>query len=134
EHVRQRLNWDADAAHVVELRDGGGAGNYVAIAIAFEHVTEVFTAIGELRKTAEHVADIAVRAARAYLRATAPVGEHLLDQLLVPLAVAAGGELRATTWSGHAEAQRMLLRVWFGRDLDVARTDDGVRVRVPPMT
>jgi RNA 3'-terminal phosphate cyclase (ATP) len=134
EVVRQRLNWDADAAHVVELRDGGGGGNCVAITIAFEHVTEVFTAIGELRKPAEQIAANAAHAARAYLRATAPAGEHLCDQLLVPLALAAGGELRAMAWSGHAEAQRLLLRAWFARDVEVTRADDGVRVRVPAMT
>jgi len=75
-----------------------------------------------------------VRLARAYLRATAPVGEHLCDQLLVPLALAAGGELRTVAWTQHAASQRTLLRAWFERDVEVTRGDDGVHVRVPAMT
>jgi RNA 3'-terminal phosphate cyclase len=68
-----------------------------------------------------------------YLQATAPVGEPLLDQLLVPLARTAGRELRALAWTPHAEVQRLLLRAWSERDITVERGGDGARVRVPAM-
>ncbi len=59
---------------------------------------------------------------------------HLCDQLLVPLALGAGGGLRTTAWTAHAGSQRHLLGRWFGRDLEVEPGDDGVRVGVPAMT
>jgi RNA 3'-terminal phosphate cyclase (ATP) len=132
--IRQRLNWDPGDTRVEELHDDGGPGTYAAIALVYEHVTAVFTAIGDLRTTARRVGDTVAHAARAYLRATAPADAYLCDQLLVPLALAAGGELRATGWSDHAEAQRLLLRRWFARDVTVTRDERGVHVRVPAMT
>lgn len=130
--VLDALTWAPEHGRIVRL-ESAGPGNYVAIALGFAHVTEVVIAIGEKQTRAEQVAATALADARAYLRGTAPVGEHLCDQLLVPLALAAGGEFRAITWSAHAESQRALLRTWFERDLAVTRTDDGVHVAVPPM-
>jgi RNA 3'-terminal phosphate cyclase (ATP) len=128
------LTWPEADGQIVHLDDCAGPGNYVAIELGFARVTELLIAIGDKQTRAEQVAAAALTEARAYLRSTAPVGEHLCDQLLVPLALAAGGELRAVTWSAHAEAQRALLRTWFGRDVIVDRADDGVRVTVPAMT
>lgn len=56
-----------------------------------------------------------------------------LDQLLVPLALTARGELRALRWTPHAEAQRELLRSWFARDIEVVTDDRGAHVKVPAM-
>jgi RNA 3'-terminal phosphate cyclase (ATP) len=71
-----------------------GPGNFVALELEFAHVTEVVTAFGERRLSAERVARSAVDAAQRYLAAEAPVGEHLADQLMVPLALLAGGTYR----------------------------------------
>jgi RNA 3'-terminal phosphate cyclase (ATP) len=128
-----RLNWEADPRAITSIDDSDGPGNLVEAIVRYEHVTEVATAIGEHGRTAERVAGSCAEVMRRYLRASAPVDEFLLDQLLVPLALAAGGELRAVRWTPHAEAQRELLRTWFGRDIDVSRGDDGVRVVVPAM-
>jgi len=133
--VLDRMNWTVADGEVLTRRDSTSPGNYVAISLHFDHVTEVAVALGERARPAEQVAAAAVSDIQAYLRSTAPVGEHLCDQLIVPLALTAGGELRATGWSAHAESQRELLRRWFERDVDVVRDDDGaVRVRVPAMT
>jgi len=131
--VKKRLNWELDPAAIVVVEDSEGPGNFVETVVRYEHVTEVVTAIGERDRSSEQVANRCADAMQRYLRATAPVGEHLLDQLLVPLALTAGGELRAIRWTPHAEAQRELLRAWFGRDVEVARREDGVRVTVPAM-
>jgi RNA 3'-terminal phosphate cyclase (ATP) len=128
-----RLNWQLEPDATV-VGDCDGPGNLVEATVRYANVTEVVTAIGERDRSAEQVANRCAEAVQRYLRATASVGEHLLDQLLVPLALTAGGELRAIRWTPHAEAQRELLRAWFGRDLEIARGDDGVRVTVPTMS
>ncbi|HEY0254606.1 MAG TPA: RNA 3'-terminal phosphate cyclase [Kofleriaceae bacterium] len=127
-----RLNWERGAVSACDTSDS--PGNFVEAKISFANVTELSTAIGERGRTAERVAHECADEMRRYLRATAPVGEYLLDQLLVPLALSAGGELRAIRWTPHAEAQRELLRTWFDRDLEIVRGDDGVRVTIPRMT
>ena len=55
-------------------------------------MTEVFTGFGEKGVSAEQVAKGAVERARIYLASPVAVGRHLADQLLLPLALAGGGE------------------------------------------
>jgi len=128
-----RMNWEADPRSIVSIDDSAGPGNLIEATVRYEHVTEVVTSIGERERSAEQVANRCADELQGYLRTTAPVGEHLLDQLLVPMALTRGGELRAIRWTPHAEAQRELLRAWFDRDLEVERREDGVRVIVPAM-
>jgi RNA 3'-terminal phosphate cyclase (ATP) len=49
-----------------------------------------FNGLGELRKPAEKVVDEAVEAYEAFERSGAAVDCHLADQILLPLALAAG--------------------------------------------
>jgi RNA 3'-terminal phosphate cyclase (ATP) len=133
--VLDRMNWSASDGEVVVRQDSTGPGNYVAATVRFERVTEVVVALGERSRTSEHVAGLVVDELRAYLRTSVPVSEHLCDQLLVPLALTAGGELAVTRWSSHAESQRELLRLWFEQDVAVTTDADGaIRVRVPAMS
>ena len=63
---------------------------------------------------AETVASRAVQQAQDYIAADVPVGEHLADQLLLPLALAGGGAFRTTRPSQHTETNIEVL----GRFLD----------------
>jgi RNA 3'-terminal phosphate cyclase (ATP) len=67
------------------------AGNVFTVEIESEQLTEVFTGIGQRGVPAESVASSAIHEAQRYLEWGAPVGEHLADQLLIPLALAGGG-------------------------------------------
>ncbi len=129
--ICRRLNWPAEAVEIVELSDPPGPGNVVMISLEYERVTEVFTAFGERARPAESVADDAVRQCRAYLAHSAPAGEHLTDQLLLPLAVAGTGTFRSAGLSSHAETNLHIIRQF----LDVPITTSpggaaGVRVRI----
>ncbi len=84
------MSWPVDTCEPRTVKSAG-PGNVVAIEIAHEHVTEIFTGFGERGIAAETVAASTVDDARAYLAAGAPVGPHLADQLLLPLALAGGG-------------------------------------------
>lgn len=84
------LSWPKDACEPRTVRSAG-PGNVVAIEIAHEHVTEIFTGFGERGLAAEAVASNTADEARAYLAAGVPVGPHLADQLLLPLALAGAG-------------------------------------------
>ena len=64
-------------------------------------VTEVVTELGERNVTAETVADRAAAQARELLAAKVPVGPHLADQLLLPMALAGGGAFRTIAPSLH---------------------------------
>jgi len=79
-----------------------GPGNALLITLEHEHVTEVFSAIGEKSVRSEVVAKRVVQEARAFIVSGAAVGEHLADQLLLPMALAGGGCFTAASVSQHA--------------------------------
>jgi RNA 3'-terminal phosphate cyclase (ATP) len=86
----------------IEMSDNAiSRGTAVMIEIESEHLTEVFTRVGERGVPAEVVAEKAVEEALSYLKTDAPVGEHLADQLLIPLALAGGGSFATGSFSLH---------------------------------
>lgn len=88
--ISRALDIPATSLSLRELPGAWGPGNVLTLEIEAEHVTEVFAGIGERGVPAEAVAEGVVHAARRYLAANVPVGEHLADQLLVPCALARG--------------------------------------------
>ncbi|QGZ43107.1 RNA 3'-terminal phosphate cyclase (ATP) [Pseudoduganella flava] len=102
ECVRKELRWRDDQVAAHPLANDEGPGNTVLIMLESEHVTEVFSAVGERRRRAEDVAGDAVLEAQRYLASGAAVGEHLGDQLMLPLAIAGGGSYTLDHVSQHA--------------------------------
>jgi RNA 3'-terminal phosphate cyclase (ATP) len=114
EAVKHLLHWSFAECDEAEVHDSDGPGNVLTLSIAHQHAIEVITAFGELRVPAEEVARRAARQARRYLEASAPVGEHLADQLLLPLAVAAGGRFRTLAPSDHAITNAAVIAAFLG--------------------
>ncbi len=127
--VTSRLTWPEDATEI-EVRESLSPGNALALILRYAHVTAVFTALGAVGKPGMRVADEAIDATRRYLLAQAPVGEHLADQLLVPLALAGGGRLRTLRPTAHtrtnaAVVERFLpVRVTLTERRDAPRDAD----------
>ena len=80
------------------------------------------SAIGEQRKSAEHVAGECAKQVNRYLEGDAPVCEHLADQLLLPLALGAGGRFRTCQPSAHARTNASVIARFLGEV--VAFTED----------
>jgi RNA 3'-terminal phosphate cyclase (ATP) len=95
---------------VVHERDGRGPGNVVLLEVEAEHVTEVFVAFGEKEVRAETVARTAVDEYRAWLAADVPVGPHLADQILLPLALSGSGSFRTLPPTRHTRTNCDVIR------------------------
>jgi len=124
--VAQDLGWSDDCLQAHTLTGSHGPGNALSVIIESENVTDVFTAFGERGVPAEHVAHAAAAEAKQYIESDAAVGEHLADQLLLPMAVGEGGVFTATVVSGHATTNIEVIRKF----VDVAIEVEGTRVRV----
>ncbi|MEX0653015.1 MAG: RNA 3'-terminal phosphate cyclase [Phycisphaeraceae bacterium] len=107
--VQAMLNWSAESLEVVERHDAAGPGNIVMLSVESEHVTELFTGFGERSVPSEKVAAHAAEACRRYLAADVPVGEHLADQLLLPLTIAGKGAFRTLHPSRHTQTHVELI-------------------------
>ena len=90
QHDRRDLSWPASS----EVVDALGPGNIVMIAAEYGNLAEMATGFGQRGVPAEVVAKTALDCWMAYDNTNAPVGEHLADQLLLPLAIAGSGCFR----------------------------------------
>ncbi|MGE0193709.1 MAG: RNA 3'-terminal phosphate cyclase [Planctomycetota bacterium] len=128
EEVRRRLGWKDRDRDVEVIQGGAGPGNAVVLTVRHAHATDVVAAYGALGVSAERVATKACREAQAWLAADVPVGTWLADQLLVPLALAAGGRFRTLPLSLHARTNIDVVHAFLGPVIDVA--EDGTAVVV----
>jgi RNA 3'-terminal phosphate cyclase (ATP) len=93
-----------------------------------EHVTEVICSFGETGVRAEAVAERGVKDVRRYLAAGVPVGPHLADQLMIPLALAGGGAFRTTGLSPHSRTNLEVIQMFSTARFSVSGDRDDVLV------
>ncbi|MBS0660346.1 MAG: RNA 3'-terminal phosphate cyclase [Verrucomicrobia bacterium] len=102
ERLCARLNWPDSCCQRLVHSSERGPGLAVVAQVSSEQITETFSGFGERGLKTEALADELAEQVRRYLASTAPVGEYLADQLLLPLALAGRGAFRATGLSLHA--------------------------------
>jgi RNA 3'-terminal phosphate cyclase (ATP) len=95
------LDPSPDASWVDIVTGSRGPGNVVMVEAQSEELTEIFTGCGQRGVPAEQVAAAVAAEVSRYLNAGVPVGEHLADQLLLPLALAGSGSMRTLRPSQH---------------------------------
>lgn len=107
-----------------------GPGNVLMVALHHAHITEVFTGFGERGVAAESVADRVATAARQYRESAAAVGEHLADQLLLPLALARAGGYTTTCASSHLQTNCAVIERFLDVTFRVVEADGAVEVGI----
>ena len=98
--LQDKLSWPAERIRCLHV-NALGSGNVVSLRAYYTHAIEVIDSIGIIGISAERVANTAVEQLRRYQSNGAPVGEHLADQLLLPLALTAGGSFVTGPPSEH---------------------------------
>ncbi len=114
--VREELEFNEAELHAREV-ESIGPGNALSISMVYEHVTDVFVGLGARGITAEKVARRTAGLVKRSLRTDAPVGEHLADQLLIPMALAGEGVFRTVEPSEHTRTQLELIPRFLGVEL-----------------
>lgn len=114
------------------MRVNEGPGNALMVVLQYEHITEVFTSFGEKGVSAEQVARNVLQEVRAYQASQAPVGPHLADQLMIPLALAAlngsGGQFWATELTEHSRTNARVIEQFLPVGFVMREQADGVVV------
>jgi RNA 3'-terminal phosphate cyclase (ATP) len=122
--VGRRLNWQPDQLRIRGLPGEVGPGNVLSITLEYEHVTEVFTGFGERGRTAESVAEHTAREASDYLAHGAPVGPHLADQLLLPMAFGGLRSFATCAPTLHFQSNCDVIAAFTGKRIGVRRDED----------
>ncbi|EAC1017339.1 RNA 3'-phosphate cyclase [Salmonella enterica subsp. enterica] len=109
---------------------GCGPGNALSLMIQSEQLTELFAAFGVKGTSAEAVANQVAHEARRYLASPAAVGEHLADQLILPLALAGEGAFTVARASAHLLTNIAVVERFLPVRFSCEATESGYLVRV----
>jgi RNA 3'-terminal phosphate cyclase (ATP) len=124
--VAERLGWPADDLIRRTEQQSDGPGNCLNLTLVFDEVTEIFTAYGRVGVSADRVAHEATGEAKAYLASEAPVGPYLADQLLLPMALGAGGSFVTGKLTEHTRTNIGVIERFL--DFPIAVAPEGHRL------
>ena len=113
--VEKKLGWHRGQVLCHEV-ESDGPGNLVTLCVRHEQVCELSHGFGMRGTSARRVATEAVRQLQRYLDSSAPVGVHLADQLMLPLALLAGGRFRSLDPSRHCSTNAFVINTFLGRE------------------
>jgi RNA 3'-terminal phosphate cyclase (ATP) len=125
EQFEKRMGWPHSSCEIIEYPASCGPGFVLAAEIASANLIETFTGFGERGLRAEQVADLVIDQVRHYLTASAPVGAHLTDQLLLPLALAGSGGFRSVGLSRHAQTNIDVIHQLLPVKIETSDLDGG---------
>ncbi|HHJ39881.1 MAG: RNA 3'-phosphate cyclase [Methylothermaceae bacteria B42] len=100
---------------------GCGVGNVVTVEVINEEITEVFTGYGQRGIRAEKVAQHLATEVQRYLSAEVPVGPYLADQILLPMALAGGGQFLTLPPTRHTLTNIQVIEAFLPLRFDVSK-------------
>lgn len=116
------LHWDSESLEVEMIDNSFGPGNAIVVEIESEALTEVITGFGRRGIRGEQVATETAESVRRYIDANVPVGRHLADQLLLPMALAGGGRFRTLSPTSHTLTNIAVLRRFVEVSVDASES------------
>ncbi|MFK7987959.1 MAG: RNA 3'-terminal phosphate cyclase [Sandaracinaceae bacterium] len=124
------LGWERNQGKAVRV-ESPGPGNALLLGATFESGTTVVSSIGSKGKRAEDVATQAAEEMQKFLASTAPIDEHLADQLLLPMALAKGGSFVTGKPSLHTRTNADVIARFLPVRTTFTERDDGTwRIQV----
>jgi len=127
--LKHALHWSHQEVDEQEVH-AAGPGNAVIARLRYANLSTIVTAFGELRKSAEQVANDCTKQIGRYLGSEAPVCEHLADQLLLPLAIGSGGCFRTAKPSEHSLTNAAVIARFLGDVVTITPDADGAVINV----
>ncbi len=121
------LEWPSGQIELRYANDSTGPGNAILLGARFANVCEITSGIAQQGKSSEAVATSAAKSLRSYLASSAPVGAHLADQLLLPMALAGGGVFHTLSITDHTQTNMALIEQFLPVKFTVEELELGVK-------
>ncbi len=122
-YAKRKLGW-SDADMEIKQVDSVGPGNLVSLRLVGGHMREFVEEVGSRGVKAERVVGRAVKALKRFMDSGATVGEHLCDQLLLPLALGAGGRFTTVKPSLHTETNIVVIKEFVDCSIELSQIGD----------
>ena len=130
DRVRRKLQF-ADHELSVNRVESVGPGNLLSLRLRYSHASELCEEAGAIGVSAERVAGRAVAKLRGYLQGNYAIGEYLADQLLLPMALGAGGEFSCAPLTAHTRTNIQVIEQLLGKTcVTVTEGEGGCHVEV----
>ncbi len=126
------LGYDVHEVRIQNFENVQGTGNLCQVIMNFGGHREVFTQFGERGRPSEDLVKALRDESEAYLASDAPVGEHLADQLLLPLALHQGGAFRTSVWSSHSRTNAEVIQRFLGSRITAVAVAGAWEIEVRP--
>jgi RNA 3'-terminal phosphate cyclase (ATP) len=121
--LKSKLSWGDDCFSIQEVKNSRGPGNILTCLIESQCITEVFTGFGERGVPANRVATLLSDEVREYLSSGVPIGHHLADQLMIPLALAGSGSFRTVPLTRHSTTNIEVIKKFLDVEITLAKQD-----------
>ena len=121
--VVHKLNWSSEELLEKEV-EAFGPGNLISLSLEFENTTELFDEVAQKGVTAERVAGKAIKKLNRFLNSKAVVGEHLADQLLLPMVLSKGGSFITHSMSEHVTTNIDVINRFIDNAISVTEIDE----------
>ncbi|MEM7184234.1 MAG: RNA 3'-terminal phosphate cyclase [Spirochaetota bacterium] len=123
--AREELNWSRANAQVDQV-ESKGPGNSLHLVVQADTHCNVFEVIGEKGVSAESVAKRCAGQVKKFLAANAAVEEHLVDQLLLPMALAGAGSFTTTVPSLHTRTNIDIIQQFLDIPIAVVQVNESL--------
>ena len=110
--VADRIKAEVAKSEAIEV-PSPGPGNVAMAYLEYENTREMATGFGAFGLSRGKVASSIVRETNRFIRSKAVVGEHLADQLLVPLALFGGGTFCTLPLSDHFKTNAEIVEMFL---------------------
>jgi RNA 3'-terminal phosphate cyclase (ATP) len=117
-----------DDASVEPREPGPGRGICCLYEAVFEHGSELASAFGEMNVTGEQVGRRTAKSLRDFISNGAAVGRYLADQLLLPMALAGGGNFITLNPDDHVPTNIGVIEMFLPVKFDIEDLDRGQRL------
>jgi RNA 3'-terminal phosphate cyclase (ATP) len=136
--ICRSANWPSKNSVIIEVENPRGPGNIVMIKLVSKSTTELFSEVGKIGVKAEQVARRVLKRSREFLTRGVPVGPHLADQLLLPMAIAATydqpSKFRTVALSQHSRTHIDIIKRFLEVNIVVTEiSNDVFEVEVRPV-
>lgn len=108
--------------------DSVGPGNFLYARLDFENITELFSCCGSVDISRHDVACRVSGMLKKYLDLQAPVGRFLADQLLLPMALGAGGKYLTHAPSKHTLTNIEVIKRFMQVGIELENCKNGTYV------
>lgn len=96
-----------------------GPGNVLYAQMEYENITELFSVCGAFNVSRREVGERVAGMVNKYLMLNVPVGRFLADQLLLPMAIGAGGKYLTVPPTKHTQTNIEVIRMFLNTDIEL---------------